>query len=83
METRIELPGCTLQEVHQAGAVLTFYSRDGQPPHTAELVSNDGRLSAEIGLEWEGNTLTGYDGVFELPAEVEVNLRKLGFLISL
>lgn len=65
------------------GAVLTFYSRDGRPPHGAELASNDGRLSVEIGLEWDGNTLTGYDGVFELPAEVEGELRKLGFQISL
>lgn len=38
------------------------------PPVCAEVYSpEDESIYAEMGLEWEGYTLTGYDGAFSLP----------------
>lgn len=77
--------------VHQSGAVLDMdsapvtihlHTRDGETtPCCAELEA--GELYAEIGLEFEGNTLTGYDGVFDCPEEVLSMIRELGFTINL
>lgn len=76
----------TIGMVHQTGQELvdrvkgvtvTLSFLDGHKlPHCAEISGGD--LYAEIGLEWDGDKLTGYDGVFELPGEIKSMLAELG-----
>lgn len=88
----IALPNCIVGTVHQtgaqlsqapAGATLTLHFRDAaEVPHAAEICSDDGEEGAEIGLEWEGTLLVGYDGVFSLPVELCDELLKRGFKLD-
>jgi hypothetical protein len=38
--------------------------------------------TVQIGLELDGNIITGYDGVFEIPEPVQTFLQEIGFDIS-
>ena len=57
-------------------------------PHCAEVESlnpapeGEEELYAEMGLEWLGKTLTGYDGVMDCPSEVLTMLKELGYDVS-
>lgn len=85
------LPG-SVNTVHQSGAPLTpdsaginlqFHFRDGaRVPACVEVFSDDESEHAEIGLEFEGTELTGYDGAFDLPPAVLVAVKWLGFTVS-
>jgi hypothetical protein len=82
-------PNSTACLVHQTGTVLTTPSngvsitlhwREGEAPCSAELVSGD--HYADIGLEFEGKRLVGYDGVFACPLEVLTMLQDAGYDVS-
>lgn len=84
-------PGA-VNTVHQTGQAVTD-PRDGvnvklhtaegaETPHSAEVYSDDAKEYADMGLEWEGRTLTGYDGAFDIPREIITALEFLGFKIS-
>ena len=86
-----KFPHSVIRVVHQTGTALTKKERgvtveihhiDNWPPVLAivrgELVDH----YAEIGLEWDGETLAGYDGVFELPREVLAVLDEMGYNVS-
>lgn len=85
-------PNSTARMVSQTGAVLAedpkgldiilHFAAGAVTPHCAELVGA-ADLYAEIGLEWSGRTLTGYDGCFDIPQEIETFLKDLGFAIDL
>lgn len=94
MKTIIKkFPKSVVNTVHQSGAVidehgqgleLHFHSREGETkPCMVELISDDNTGYAEIGLIWDENTLVDYDGVFEIPEEVESSLREMGFDVYL
>lgn len=84
-------PKSTISTVHQSGQVLTephqgvtveIHWRDGEEtPCSAEVSGGD--EYAECGLEFNGKTLVGYDGVFDLPQEVIETLKDQGFSIDL
>lgn len=89
-ERRFRFPGVTFTQ-NQAGHVM--HSADGcnvvlhwqegaTMPHCAELFSDDESEYADIGLEWEGETLSGYDGAFNLPAPIVAALMFEGFAVS-
>jgi len=82
----------SLNTVSQTGAALSnpspginitlhFHSAY-VPPHSAEVFSDDATEYADLGLEWDGKTLEGYDGAFELPAEVITFLKDEGFTMG-
>ena len=69
------------QSARHTGVTVELHWREEETvPCSAEV--HGGGHYADIGLEWDGNTLTGYDGVFELPAEVKSLLLELGFTTS-
>lgn len=84
-----KFPEARVSVVHQDGTELTvatigadivLHTRQGeQVPCCAELDS--GGHYAEIGLWFEGKTLSEYDGVFCLPKEVAIMLTDLGFTV--
>jgi len=73
--------------VHQDGTRLTAPTKgvtvvlhtaeNGQTPSCAEVIS--GRHYAEIGLWFEGNELSDYDGSFSLPREIAEMLADAGY----
>ena len=74
--------------VHQNGAqtpadngleVVLFTRENECDPCFAELASEE--YGAEIGLSFEGRTLTDFDGAFCLPNEVARLLRELGYIV--
>jgi hypothetical protein len=84
-------PDSVINTVSQTGVALTPYKKGvsvalgwlhGQEvPHLAEVysVEKDDEEYAEVGLEWDGRKLTGYDGIFEIPNEVIAVLEHHGF----
>lgn len=83
-------PAKEIQVEHQTGIVLRhkkgfdthLHTRDGEIlPCCAEMDGGDG-FYAEIGLEWTGGVLTGYDGVFYIPLELLDMLEGEGFKID-
>lgn len=75
--------------VHQTGAQtpansgleVVLLTRENEcDPCFAELASKD--YGAEIGLSFEGRTLTDFDGAFCLPNEVARLLKELGYIVS-
>lgn len=84
-------PASTIGTVDQNGIDLTnrsygvhvdLHSHAGCPPHSAEVYNDDCSLYADIGLEFDGNSLVGYDGCFDIPAEVLTMLNDMGFNTS-
>lgn len=83
-------PNRTVKVVHQTGQVLdenkglivTVYRDESGMPTNAEIESGDD-IYADIGLTFDGKKLIDYDGVFELPKEVESILFELGFDCSM
>lgn len=82
-------PDSAVSMVHQDGAQtpadygleVVLFTREGEcDPCFAELASED--YGAEIGLTFEGKTLTDFDGAFCLPNEVARLLRELGYEVS-
>lgn len=83
-------PDSTAFVQHQSGSILSnptkgveitlHFREDSGLPHCAELSSGD--HYAEIGLWFEGQTLTDYDGVFELPGEVIEMLEERGLTVD-
>lgn len=57
-----------------------FRDEDGVPSGM-EWIVGDVEFVEGIGLEFEGKRLTGYDGVFELPAQAIRMLRDLGYTV--
>lgn len=84
-------PASEICQVNQTGArsetelgvSVTLHYNPASPlrPVCAEVYGKS--YHAEVGLEWNGNTLTGYDGVFEIPAEVVTMLKDNGHKIDL
>lgn len=92
MNTKTQFfPNSEISTVLQNGRIITephkgvnvqLHYRDGETtPCSAEIYG--GNEYAEIGLEFEGKTLVGYDGCFELPKEIETMVRAEGFEVSL
>lgn len=79
----------TISTVHQTGTTLSsadginvkIHLKDGIPV-SAEVYSDDCSEYVDIGLEMEGNTLVGYDGVFDICPEVISVLEREGFRID-
>ena len=75
--------------VHQNGAQLTapskgietiLHTRENEhDPCCAELLSGDHHT--EIGLWFDGNVLSDYDGVFSLPREIGEMLKEDGYVV--
>ena len=82
-------PESEVSLIHQTGAVLSdptisveviLHTReDERDPCCAEIVSGD--HYADIGLWFEGNELSDYDGVFCLPREVGEMLKEAGYVV--
>jgi len=63
--------------------VILYIKDNARTPHCAEVIGDDAfDHYAEIGLEFEGMELTGYDGVYALPSEVISMLRENGFIVG-
>lgn len=89
-----QFPEAEVVEEHQTGASrplcrgveVRLFSKEGaspgSPPDFALLVSPGGADMAEIGLEWEGRELSGYDGTFFLPGVVADALVQAGFTVN-
>jgi hypothetical protein len=82
-------PDSQVSLVHQNGRLLTeptkgveifLHTRENEKdPCCAELSGGD--HYAEIGLWFEGNELTDYDGVFSLPREIAQMLTDAGYIV--
>lgn len=81
-------PDSAVSMVHQngdetpanSGLEVVLFTRENEcDPCFAELASED--YDAEIGLSFEGRTLTDFDGAFCLPKEVARLLRELGYVV--
>lgn len=60
------------------GAWVIIHKNDAGKICCAEVYSEDESEYAEIGLWFDGNNLSDYDGVFNLPMEVIECLREMG-----
>ena len=89
-ETKITrfFPESICNVIHQDGTQLTdttngvevvLHLRNGVP-RFAEIISGD--HYADIGLTIEGKELVDYDGVFELPKEILLMLKELGYTME-
>lgn len=87
--SRYYFPFTEVTSVHQDGSEASvnrgleveLYTRDNESaPCVAGLASED--YDAEIGFTFEGKTLIGFDGAFELPRELALLLRRLGYVIA-
>lgn len=82
-------PDSQVTLVHQNGTQLTspskgveiiLHTRENErDPCCAELISGD--HYAEVGLWFEGNELSDYDGVYSLPREVGQMLTNGGYIV--
>jgi hypothetical protein len=88
---KFRFPASLINTVHQSGLNLTpskrgvnvaIHAKPNEAPHSAEVYSDDCEEYADLGLEFEGETLTGYDGAFDIPSEVLSALRMMGYEIS-
>lgn len=71
------------------GVSVTLWGFEGKPPHAAEIWDTEtqgdeeeGGFYAEIGLGFDGNMLTDYDGVADLPREIVELVKELGYEID-
>jgi hypothetical protein len=63
------------------GVEIVIYTRENDTrPCCAEIIS--GEHYAEIGLEFQGNQLVDYDGVFFLPRELGLMLKEAGYIVA-
>ena len=62
---------------------MTLFCNDNGSPEGIDWVVYDEEGALEfneyIGLEFDGKTLVGYDGVFEIPVEALKLIRKYGY----
>lgn len=66
-----------------AGVNVVLHMLEGETfPRCAEVFSDDQEEYADIGLWFENNELSDYDGCFALPNEVIVLLRASGFTVD-
>ena len=87
--TRRFFPDSEVSIVHQNGAQLTapskgieviLHTRENErDPCCAEVIS--GNHYGEIGLWFDGNVLSDYDGVFSLPREIGEMLKEAGYVV--
>ena len=82
-------PDSEVDIVHQSGMQLTaptrgvevvLHTRENEKdPYCAEVIS--GEHYAEIGLWFEGNELSDFDGAFFLPREIGEMLTEVGYSV--
>lgn len=72
--------GTDMAERHTGLEVTIHFGRRDAMATCAEVYGGDHH--AEIGLEWDGETLTGYDGAFDIPIEAVACLERLGYQVS-
>lgn len=60
---------------------LIIHRDENNRPSCAELLVG-GHYEAEIGLEYDGNMLTGYDGVMSLPPQLAELLTREGITLD-
>lgn len=89
-ERKFRFPGETITQ-HQTGQTLSnaegcnvvlHWQAGAITPHSAELFSDDESEYADLGLEWDGKTLSGYDGAFDLPPPIVAALHFEGFQVG-
>lgn len=76
--------GCAVTDYTDGLEVILYIKQNARTPHCAEVIGDGDNEDhyAEIGLEFEGMELTGYDGVYALPSEVISMLRENGFIVG-
>lgn len=67
---------------HGKGLTVDLWAQACEKPHLAELGHSDGDDCDHVGLEFDGDTLVGYDGCFELPKEVIITVKAAGYKVS-
>ena len=70
-----------MEHVGQLDSTMELWMDEGHAPTGIEWVVDDGQFVEDIGLVFDGKTLTDYDGVFSLPKEAIQLIRKAGFIV--
>jgi len=60
---------------------MELFRDSNNKPSFIEWIVNGGEYVEGIGLVFEGKTLVDYDGVFDLPKEAVLLIRKAGFRV--